>query len=203
MNQPSTEQPYNAAQDAVEMNIDPNDVIELLNETRDVSANSIVKNHIIASLTVGLVPIPLFDLAALSATQMNMLRSLSELYEIPFDDNNSKSLITSLLGGALPVMGVVGLSSFAKLIPGIGSLVGSASLSLTAGAVTYAVGQVFIMHFEQGGTLENFDAKQTQAYFKREIEAGKAFVKDIRNELKEVKAAKQEQPVAAESRKEQ
>lgn len=193
MNQSTTEQAADAPQNTTaDMNIDPDDVIELLHETRDVSANSIVKNHIIASLTVGLVPIPLFDLAALSATQMNMLRSLSELYGVPFDDSNSKSLITSLLGGALPVLGVVGLSSFAKIIPGIGSLAGGASLSLTSGAITYAVGQVFIMHFEQGGTLEDFDAKQAQAYFKREMKAGKAFVQDIRNELKEAKALKEE-----------
>lgn len=200
MNQTSTSQ-TGTEQDATkeqnnttteDMHIDPDDVIELLHETRDVSANSIVKNHIIASLTVGLVPIPLFDLAALSATQMNMLRSLSELYGVPFDDSNSKSLITSLLGGALPVLGVVGLSSFVKVIPGIGSLAGGASLSLTSGAITYAVGQVFIMHFEQGGTLDDFDAKQAQAYFKREMEAGKAFVQDIRNELKEAKALKEE-----------
>jgi uncharacterized protein (DUF697 family) len=97
---------------------------------------------------------------------------------------DSKSLITSLVGGSLPVIGVLGLSSVAKLIPGIGTLVGSASLSITAGAVTYAIGQVFIMHFEAGGSFENFEVKQAKSYFEREFKAGKAFVKDMRDELK-------------------
>lgn len=153
-------------------------------EVRDTEANNIVKNHIIASMALGLVPVPLFDLAALVTTQMNMLSSLSEHYGVPFEDSDSKSLITSLVGGSLPVLGVVGLSSFAKLIPGVGTLVGSASLSISAGAVTYAVGQTFIMHYEAGGTLEDFEPRQAQAFFKREFEKGKNFVQEIRDEIK-------------------
>ena len=160
-------------------------------------ANNIVKNHIIASITLGLIPAPLVDLSALTMTQTNMLRSLSEHYQLPFNDMDSKSLITSLVGGSLPVIGVLGLSSFAKLIPGIGTLVGSASLSITAGAVTYAVGQVYIMHFEQGGSLEDFDAKQAKAYFEREFKAGKSFVKGMYNELKATKEEKTEKPTNA------
>jgi uncharacterized protein (DUF697 family) len=112
------------------------EMASVTSESHDLSANNIVKNHIIASITLGLVPVPLFDLAALTAVQMNLLRSLSEHYGVPFDDHSSKSLLTALLGGSLPVLGVLGLSSVAKLIPGIGSLFGSASLGVLAGAVT-------------------------------------------------------------------
>lgn len=160
------------------------DIMELAIESRRIMANDIVKNHIIASITLGMVPVPLFDLAALTTTQMNMLRSLSEHYAIPAEGSNMTSLVTSLISGSLPVLGVIGLSSFAKIIPGIGSLAGSAGLGVTAGAVTYAVGQTFIMHFEEGGTFEDFDHKKAQAFFKREIESGKTFVKEMRDELK-------------------
>lgn len=153
-------------------------------EAHDLAANNIVKNHIIASFALGLVPVPLFDLAALVTTQMNMLRSLSDHYGLPGSETDTKTLITSLISGSLPVLGVVGLSSFAKLIPGIGSLVGSASLSVSAGAVTYAVGQTLIMHFEAGGTLEDFEPKQAQVFFKREFDKGKQFVREIREEMK-------------------
>lgn len=174
-----------SATQAVEFTED--DIIQLAIESRRTVANGIVKNHIIASVTLGLVPIPLFDLAALTTTQINMLRSLSEHYEVPPADTDVTSLVTSLIAGSLPVLGVIGLSSFAKLIPGIGSLAGSASLSISAGAVTYAVGQTFIMHFEEGGTLEDFKPKQAQKFFQRQFEVGKSFVKDIRNELNEMK----------------
>lgn len=160
-------------------------------EMRTVAANSTVKNHIIASMTLGLVPVPLFDLAALTATQMNMMNSLARYYGIDAEDNDTKSLLMSLAGGSLPVLSVLGLSSFAKLIPGIGTLAGSASVSVIAGAMTYAVGQVFIMHFEAGGTLEDFDPKQARTFFKREFEAGKTFVANLRDELKALKPGNQ------------
>lgn len=166
-------------------NIDPEVAIAAISsEAHDLAANNIVKNHIIASIAMGLVPVPLFDLAALVTTQMNMLRSLSDHYGLPGSDTDTKTLITSLISGSLPVLGVVGLSSFAKLIPGIGSLVGSASLSISAGAVTYAVGQTFIMHFEAGGTVDDFEPKQAQVFFKREFDKGKQFVRDIRDEIR-------------------
>ncbi|WMP19404.1 YcjF family protein [Thiothrix lacustris] len=171
--------------------LDPEtEMAAIVSESRDIAANNTVKNHIIASITLGLVPVPLFDLAALTAVQMNMLRSLSGHYGVPFDDSDTKSLVTALVGGSLPVLGVLGLSSFAKLIPGVGSLLGSASLSISAGAVTYAVGQVFIMHFEAGGTFEDFEPKQARAFFEREFAAGKAFVQTIREELKAAKSNK-------------
>ncbi|MGB3918581.1 DUF697 domain-containing protein [Thiothrix litoralis] len=166
--------------------VDPEvEMASVTSQLSDIAANNIVKNHMIASIALGLVPVPLFDLAALITTQMNLLRSLSEHYGVGFDDSSSRPLMISLIGGSLPVLGVLGLSSFAKLIPGVGTLIGSASLSISAGAVTYAVGQTFIMHFEAGGTLDDFEPKQAQAFFKREFDKGKAFVKEVRDELKD------------------
>lgn len=168
---------------------------ELFIEAHTSLANNIIKNHIIASITLGLVPVPLFDLAALSATQMSMLKALGEHYDVPFEDSKHKPLLTSLIGGSLPVLGVVGLSSMAKLIPGVGSLFGSASLSISAGAVTYAVGQVFMGHFESGGTFEDFEPKHAAEYFKREFESGKLIVSEMKDELK---SAKEEGKLAGE-----
>ena len=113
---------------------------ELQSDMQRTLSNNIVKNHIIASLTLGLVPIPLFDLAALTATQMSMLRSLSEQYEIPFEDSEHKSLLASLIGGSLPVLGVVGLSSLTKFIPGVGSLIGSAGWRISAARSKRGIG---------------------------------------------------------------
>ncbi|MGB0847933.1 MAG: YcjF family protein [Thiolinea sp.] len=160
---------------------------EVIDEAQEVAANGIVKNHIIASIALGLVPVPLFDLAALTATQMSMLRNLSEHYDVSFEESGSKALLTSLVGGSLPVLGAVGFSSFIKLIPGIGTLGGSASLSIVAGAVTYAIGQTFIMHFEQGGTFEDFDPKLAREFFQREVNNGKEFVQNMRDELDAMK----------------
>lgn len=164
---------------------DPETEISALSgEMHDIAANNIVKNHVIASITLGLVPIPLFDLTALTIIQMEMIHSLGKHYGVTFQKHDSKSMITSLVAGSLPVIGVVGLSSFAKLIPGVGSLLGSASLGVSAGAVSYALGQTFMMHFEAGGTLADFEPGDSKAFFQREFEKGKLAAKDIQATIK-------------------
>lgn len=176
---------------------DPETEINALSgEMHDIAANSIVKSHVIASMTLGLVPIPLFDLTALTITQMEMIHALGRHYGVTFQKHASKSLITSLVAGSLPVIGVVGLSSFAKLIPGIGSLLGSATLGVSAGAVSYALGHTFMMHFEAGGTLEDFEPGDARAFFQREFEKGKLAVKDIQATIKG--AEDEDDPTAAE-----
>jgi hypothetical protein len=42
-----------------------------------------------------------------------------------------------------------------------------------AGAATYAVGKVFIQHFESGGTLLNFNPDSVRDYYKQELQKGK------------------------------
>lgn len=152
-------------------------------EVQETTANSIVKNHIIASIGLSLVPVPLMDVSALTAVQISLLRSLSTHYGVRVGERDLKPLLYSLVTGAMPVMAIAGLSSIAKLMPGIGTLAGSASLSVLAGAITYAIGQTFILHFEAGGTLESFDPKAARAFFRREVETGKRLVQDIRNEI--------------------
>ena len=156
-------------------------------DVKEITANSIIKNHIIASIGTGLVPIPLVDISALTAIQTNLLRQLSKHYGVPVHEWKLKPLLWSLVGGVTPVMAVASLSSIAKVMPGIGTLAGSASLGLLAGAITYAVGQTFMLHFEAGGTLENFDPKVAQAFFQRELTVGKRFVQSIRDEIKRPK----------------
>lgn len=169
---------------------------ELLSEDFSTTAevgsttDKIIKSHVIASMALGLVPVPVFDVSALTTTQMSLLRQLCERYEISFTNFDLKSLLTSLLGGSLPIISVIGLSSLVKIVPGFGSIAGMASLSMTAGSVTYAIGKVFSKHFENGGTIEDFDMKQARSLLKSEFEYGKSIVGSIKeNDEFEVKKA--------------
>jgi uncharacterized protein (DUF697 family) len=141
---------------------------------RRVQADNIVKNHVMVAMSFGLVPMPLFDLALLSGNQVAMVNSLSGLYGVPFEKQKVQSIIIALVSSALPVLGVIGLSSGAKLIPGIGSLFGSGTVAVTGGAVTYGVGRVFIAHFETGGSLLDLDPAKMRDLFKQEVRNGKA-----------------------------
>lgn len=145
-------------------------------QNKHMVAQGIVKTHIIAGMALGLLPAPLFDIAALTGMQLNLLRSLSRHYNIDFEEKIGKTVLTSLIGGSLPVVAVVGLSSFAKLIPGIGTIGGGISMTVLSGAMTYAIGQVFIRHFEAGGTFQDFDAKHWRTFFREQLEEGKVYV---------------------------
>lgn len=146
-------------------------------QNKHITAQNTVKVHVMAGMSLALIPAPLFDIAALSGIQLNLLRSLSKHYEVDFDEQIGKTIVTSLVSGSLPVLTVIGLSSFAKLIPGIGTLGGGMGMTSIAGTLIYATGQVFIRHFESGGTIHNFDARHWKNFFREQLKESKNITK--------------------------
>ena len=147
----------------------------------------IIKKNVLWSMGAGLLPTPLLDLTGITAVQVKMINELCDLYSMKFKESLVRSSIMSLLAG----MGstAVGLrigASAVKIIPVIGAAIGSVAVPSFAGATTYAVGRVFVMHFEAGGTLANFDAKKTKSYFAKVYEEGKQTVKDLKKKTQAV-----------------
>lgn len=137
-----------------------------------LEAQKIVQRRTLFAAGAGLVPFPFVDAALLIGIQVTMVRSLSKLYNVEFKENIVKSIIGSFVGTA-GTMGVV------KSIPGLGSVIGGFTVSVTGAAATYALGKVFTQHFDQGGTLLNFDPVQSREYFEKEFEEGRMFVSDV------------------------
>lgn len=118
------------------------------------------------AMAVGLIPIPVVDVAAVMALQLKLLRALSTLYKKPFAETQAKAVVASLIGGLLPTALVGGSAgAFMKFFPGAGTLLGSAAVSATSGASTLAIGKVFIAHFETGGSLLDVDRAKLQDSF--------------------------------------
>ncbi len=155
-------------------------------DNKNVLAQEIVKTHLLLAVGGGLIPIPLVDFAAVTGVQINMIRSLSKIYGIDFNEQVGKSIVSALVG---PSLGRLAASAV-KAIPVIGTILGSASMSIISGASTYAVGQVFIQHFGKGGTLADFNAEKERQQYKEEFEKGKEF--SIRTE-KEQKSSSSQQ----------
>lgn len=139
-------------------------------------ANAIMKNRMIWSAGAGLVPIPVIDLVALSGIQLEMLYSFSKLYGVPFRKDIGKSIIASLLGSVLPTGMAPGLASLIKAIPLIGQTTGALTMSVVGSASTYAVGKIFIQHFEAGGTFLDFNPEKVKDHFAALYEKGKSKV---------------------------
>jgi uncharacterized protein (DUF697 family) len=125
-------------------------MIEQAQEAKSREALTLVKNHVIAAMAIGTMPLPLIDIAALTALQLRMIARLSKLYDIPFSQNFAKSATASLLGAIIPGAAQRWSWSLLKFIPLIGVALGAMASTVMAGTATYAVGRAFIRHFEQG-----------------------------------------------------
>ncbi len=152
-------------------------------EERLARANTIVYRNVIWTLGAGLVPVPVFDLVAVTGLQLKMLRELASLYGVPFNEGLSKKSLMSLSAGIGGVgLGTAIASSVAKSIPIIGAALGTVSVSVVSAAYTLATGRVFTMHFESGGTLLDFDPRAMREHFKREFAKAKVTVTQLRDE---------------------
>jgi uncharacterized protein (DUF697 family) len=81
-----------------------------------------------------------------------MVKLLSELYAVPFEQGRVRALVLSLMGGIMPAgVGTVTASTLLYVIPG-SALVGLAMSSVSAAACTRAIGRVFVEHFASGAT---------------------------------------------------
>lgn len=136
---------------------------------------AIIKRNVAWSAGAGLVPVPLFDFAAVTGVQLKMINELCKLYNITFSESLARPIIASLVGslGAGVLAPALAATTF-KLVPGIGTLMAGTSMAITSGAVTYAVGRLFQDHFEEGGDMTDFNALVKRKAFKEAVQEGKS-----------------------------
>lgn len=130
---------------------------------RSREALDLVRNHVIGAMAVGMLPLPLLDIALLTALQLRMIARLCKIYRIPFSHNRAKAVIVSLLGGIMTATAPRWGWSLLKLIPLPGFIAGAIGSTTMAAATTYAVWRVFIRHLEDGrsfSTLRVEDIRQ-------------------------------------------
>lgn len=151
------------------------------NNDRLTAADTIIRNHVIWSMGAGLIPVLIADIFAVSALQLDMIRQLCRVYDVNFKETQGKAIVTSLTSSALAR---VGAGSIIKLVPGLGSIIGGATVSAFAGASTYALGEVFKKHFESGGTILDFDPDRLRKYYKEKFEKGKKVAKEWNEQAK-------------------
>jgi uncharacterized protein (DUF697 family) len=138
---------------------------------RRLRAAKVVDRFSFWSGVAGLLPIPFVDLAAVAAVQIQMLRVISRIYDVPFSENRGKALIAGLFGTVIPVSTGVGMASVVKSIPIAGTAVGALVTPALAVAATYAIGKVFIQHFASGGTLLDFEPPNYREFISREVQS--------------------------------
>ena len=117
-------------------------------------AVAIVERYANYSAIGGAIPVPLANAAAITALLVRMVKSLSELYGVPFERNRTRSVVIALMGGALPTgFATIATSTITLFVPGL-NVLGLAVSSVTSGAYARSIGQLFIEHFENGATVD-------------------------------------------------
>jgi uncharacterized protein (DUF697 family) len=153
--------------------------IDVARDARRAQAAKLVERFALWSGAAGLLPIPFVDLTAVGGLQLQMLRRISQIYDVAFSENRGKALVASLAGSMLPASGAIGAASLMKGIPILGTTVSSLTMPALSMGATYAIGIAFIQHFSSGGTLLDFDPPDYREFIKAHSDAWKARSKSV------------------------
>ncbi|MGZ9709218.1 YcjF family protein [Glaciimonas sp. GNP009] len=148
--------------------VTPADAAKLLEQ-----GTSVINKKVAWSAGAGLLPLPLFDMIAVTGVQLKMIADLCDVYGIPFKQSLARPIVVSLIGslGAGMLAPALAMTAF-KLVPGISMLLTGTAMATTSAGITYAVGHLFLEHFRNGGTLENFNLVGGRGIFKAKVQEG-------------------------------
>lgn len=148
---------------------------------RSKHVDTIIRNHVVWSMGAGLIPVLVADIFAVSALQLDMIRQMCKVYGVDFSETQGKAIVTALTS---TTVARITAGSLVKMIPVVGSVIGGVTVSVFAGASTYALGQVFKRHFESGGTILDFDPARLKKLYKEQFEKGKKVAEQLRKDEK-------------------
>lgn len=136
--------------------------------TRQAEALRIIKSKVGWATGAGLVPIPLLDLAAITAVQVRLVQKLARVYDVPFRADAVKRIVGVVVGSGGAVLVAAPVASMLKVFPVLGTFLSTFVEPAAAAASTYALGHVFMQHFESGGTLLNLDPDAMRQHYYEE-----------------------------------
>lgn len=151
-------------------------------EVDPAQVDKTIKHHMWASAGLGIIPVPLVDLAGVTLVQLNMLRKLSNYYGVPFSKNVVKNLLGSLLGGAVPAAVGAPVASLVKAVPLVGTAIGVLTAPVVGAATTYAVAKVFVQHFASGGTFLTFNPEKVREHYAQMFKEGQQVATEMKAE---------------------
>ncbi len=135
-----------------------------------------ILGHATLAATAGAIPIPFVDLALISAIQTRMVYELAQLYGQPLTKRRLGELASAL---GLGILTRQAGRELIKVIPGLGTLIGSVAGGALAGASTYALGQAFCYYYR--AVLEGHvpDPADLRRYYKDHLDRAETSWKEL------------------------
>lgn len=118
-------------------------------EAKKKAARKVVATAVASAFGEGFMPVPFADAAMLVPTQVGMIAGITVIFGLEVN----KSFITSFVSATLGATGatIIGrnvVSNIFKLVPGAGTLLGGLISGSTAGVITTALGESYIILME-------------------------------------------------------
>jgi uncharacterized protein (DUF697 family) len=143
--------------------------------------NEVVRKYAQWSIAAGIVPVHVLDTLAVTGVQIKMISELCQIYGVPFKSESARAIISSLIASNVTTGVSHGLGmEAAKRIPYVGGAIALLVQPTISYATTHALGNVFIRHFENEGTLVNINLESMSHSFKESYKSAKAAFKDRR-----------------------
>lgn len=152
-----------------------------VNQQRRMLAERVVHQHAAVAAGVGVIPVPVIDIAGLAVVQLRMLAKLADQYDVKYSGNLGRTLVSALLGVLVPVSLKTTTYGLLRSVPVFGPLLGFLTLPGFSWAATYAIGTVFIDAFEQDEDLETMNVDRAKEKVKQVFEQAKAKANEAAN----------------------
>jgi len=143
----------------------------------DPVEDAIIRRHVLWSLSAGLIPVPIADIAAVTAIQLDALKQLARHHGVECPEDSGKTFVAALSGGTFARVG----ASAVKAIPGLGSVLGGLTMSVISAASTYALCQVASHQFRTGRNLITENVDWARDAYRDALEQGKKFVRHLKD----------------------
>jgi uncharacterized protein (DUF697 family) len=151
----------------------------MVKDFRRLLADQTVKNWSQWATVAGFIPVPLLDLVAISSVQIKMIYDLCKVYDVPFEQRQVRAILSGLAGGGITTVASTAISgTLIKSVPIIGSTLAAVTQPVMSYATTYAVGTIFVRHFESNGTLMSMSIDAIKSTYQEQVAyAKKMFLK--------------------------
>jgi uncharacterized protein (DUF697 family) len=127
-----------------------------LKSHRLAEAKNLSRHYVLIAAGLSLVPLPIIDIAAVLALQAKMVRDIAQLYQRPIQTGLMKPLLLALLSGGSISGGGLLVIGLGTSFPVLRTLIGGGYTGSLAG-MTFATSEIFIRHFEAGGTIDTIE----------------------------------------------
>jgi uncharacterized protein (DUF697 family) len=134
---------------------------------------TIIKNRSLLAASLGIVPIPVLNLASVTVVQVAMVQAITRLYNIEAKKSWIKNIIASVLGGVASTGGSGVLAGGLAAVPLVGTSLSVLTAPALNGLTTYAIGYMFVRYFESNDGLFKANAKALGGWFKEGFKQGR------------------------------